>query len=76
MEPLFPRLHRLSILTDRYRCRSFQIQTSEQLTGMHGWLIHFLYIRQDTPIYQRDIEKTFSIRRSTVTAMLNRMEEN
>lgn len=76
MEPLFPRLHRLSILTDRYRCRSFQIQTSEQLTGMHGWLIHFLYIRQDTPIYQRDIEKTFSIRRSTVTATLNRMEEN
>ncbi|MDO4155218.1 MAG: MarR family transcriptional regulator [Oscillospiraceae bacterium] len=76
MKPLFPQLHRLSILADRYRCRSFQIHTSEQLTGMHGWLIHFLYMRQDTPVYQRDIEKTFSIRRSTVTATLNRMEEN
>ena len=76
MEPLFPWLHRICILADRYRCRSHNIQTVEQLTAMHGWLIRFLYQQQNTPVYQRDIEKNFSIPRSTVTTILNRMERN
>lgn len=76
MEPLFPWLHRICILIARYRCHSHNIQTVEQLTAMHGWLIRFLYQQQDTPVYQRDIEKKFSIPRSTVTTILNRMEGN
>ena len=44
-------------------------------SGVHGWLIHFLY-DQTEPVYQRDIEKRLCIRRSTVTATLNRMEKN
>lgn len=76
MEPLFPWLHRVCILTDRYRCHSHSIQTAEQLTAMHGYLIRFLYQQQDTPVYQRDIEKNFSLPRSTVTTILNRMEGN
>ena len=45
------------------------------MTGVHGWLIYFLY-DQTEPVYQRDIEKRLCIRRSTVTATLNRMEKN
>jgi DNA-binding MarR family transcriptional regulator len=76
MEPLFPLLRRFNILTARYCGRANAIKEQESVTGIHGWLIHFLYTHQDEPIYQRDIEKKFSIRRSTVTAMLNRMEKN
>lgn len=76
MESLFLWLYRIGILAARYRCHSQNIQTVEQLTAMHGYLIRFLYQQQDTPVYQRDIEKKFSIPRSTVTTILNRMEGN
>ena len=72
---LFPPLHQLCTLMTRYCNRSRGIREQEQLTGMHGWLIHFLY-DQTEPVYQRDIEKRLCIRRSTVTATLNRMEKN
>lgn len=70
---LFPPLHRLCMLMTRYCNRSRGIREQEQMTGVHGWLIHFLY-DQTEPVYQRDIEKRLCIRRSTVTATLNRME--
>ncbi len=76
MKHLFPQLRQLCVLTTRYCLHANGIKTQEQLIGMHSWLIHFLYQQQDTPVYQRDIEKKFSIRRSTVTATLNRMEKN
>ena len=72
---LFPPLHQLCTLMTRYCNRSRGIREQEQLTGVHGWLIHFLY-DQTEPVYQRDIEKRLCIRRSTVTATLNRMEKN
>ena len=72
---LFPPLHQLCTLMTRYCNRSRGIREQDQLTGVHGWLIHFLY-DQTEPVYQRDIEKRLCIRRSTVTATLNRMEKN
>ena len=39
----------------------------EQATPMHGWIIEYLY-------RQRDIEREFSITRSTVTNILQLME--
>lgn len=73
--PAVPPLHQLCTLMTRYCNRSRGIREQEQLTGVHGWLIHFLY-DQTEPVYQRDIEKRLCIRRSTVTATLNRMEKN
>ncbi len=50
---------------------------SEEVTGMHGWIIGFLYHNRDKrDIFQRDIEAEFSIRRSTVTGILQLMEKN
>ena len=46
----------------------------EQCTPMHGWIVHYLYRNTDRPIFQRDIERDFSITRSTVTNILQLME--
>ena len=46
----------------------------EQTTPMHGWIIEYLYRHRDEPVFQRDIEREFSITRSTVTSILQLME--
>jgi MarR family transcriptional repressor of mepA len=46
----------------------------EQATPMHGWIIEYLYRHRDEPVFQRDIEREFSITRSTVTNILQLME--
>lgn len=42
--------------------------------GMYGWLIGFLYDNRDRDIYQRDLQQQFSVRRSTMTGILQTME--
>ena len=39
----------------------------EAVTPMHGWIMEYLYRHSETPVFQRDIEREFSITRSTVT---------
>lgn len=46
----------------------------DELTMMHGWIIGYLYDNREKEIYQKDLEKKFSISRSTVTNILKRME--
>lgn len=46
----------------------------EAVTPMHGWIMEYLYKHSDTPVFQRDIEREFSITRSTVTNILQLME--
>lgn len=41
---------------------------------MHGWIMEYLYRNSETPVFQRDIEREFSITRSTVTNILQLME--
>lgn len=45
-------------------------------TGTHGWVIGYLYENRGRDVYQRDIEKQFSVRRPTMTAILQLMEKN
>jgi len=47
----------------------------ERGTPMHGWIVEYLYRNQDHPVFQRDIEREFSITRSTVTNILQLMEK-
>ncbi len=49
---------------------------NESCTGTHGWVIGYLYENLDKDVYQRDIEKQFSVRRSTMTEILKLMEKN
>lgn len=46
----------------------------EQTTTMHGWIMGYLYKHRNEPVFQRDIEREFSITRSTVTNILQLME--
>lgn len=44
--------------------------------GMYGWLIGFLYENRGKDIYQRDLQQQFSVRRSTMTGILQAMEKD
>lgn len=46
------------------------------LTGMQGWIIGYVRAKEDRPVFQRDLEKDFNIRRATVTGVLQLMERN
>lgn len=47
----------------------------DEITLMHGWIIRYLYENQDQDIFQKDIEKNFSIGRSTVTGIIQILEK-
>ena len=52
--------------------------TKEEIhpTGVQGWIIGYLYNNRHKEVFQRDIQEQFSIRRSTVTGILQLMEKN
>ncbi|EDP67539.1 Transcriptional regulator, MarR/EmrR family protein [Carnobacterium sp. AT7] len=45
------------------------------MTKMHGMIIGFLNTSKHKDVFQKDIEKAFSMRRSTTSKMLKNMEE-
>lgn len=51
---------------------------NENLTGIQGWVLRFLYDKEKAgeDVFQRDVERTFQIRRSTATELFNTMEQN
>lgn len=49
---------------------------NESVTGMHGWLMGYLYKNSDRDVFQKDIETEFKIKPSTVTAIVKTMEKN
>ncbi len=57
---------------DAFKARSH----GEKCTGTHGWVIGYLYENRHKDVFQRDIEKQFSVRRPTMTAILQLMEKN
>ncbi len=48
----------------------------DEVTLMHGWILKYLYENREHEVFQRDIEKYFSIGRSTVTGIIQIMEKN
>ena len=51
-------------------------EEEENLTANQSWVLDYLTLHQEQDIMQRDIEKKFSIRRSTASHMLQMMEKN
>lgn len=47
----------------------------DNITGTNGWIIGFLADNSDRDIFQKDIEEIFSLRRSTVSNMVQLMEK-
>lgn len=48
----------------------------ENITGLHRWVIKYLYQHREEDLFQRDLEAVFEMRRSTTTAILQLMEKN
>ncbi len=46
------------------------------LTGPQGLVLGYLYDHQDNDIFQKDIEATFNVRRSSATGLLKSLETN
>lgn len=66
----------ISNLIKRNLCQTPAFHNMEHMTGTHGWVIKYLYENRDRDIYQRDLENEFSVRRSTITGMIQIMEKN
>lgn len=47
----------------------------DEVTLMHGWILRYLYENRDRDIFQKDIEKHFSVGRSSVTNVIQLMEK-
>ena len=50
-------------------------EDEHHITKMHGMIIGFLNNSKDEDVFQKDIEKNFSMRRSTTSKMLKSMED-
>lgn len=59
----------------RYQNELCRERGLEDVTMMHGWILGYLRHNAHREIYQRDIERDFSITRSTVTNILQLMEK-
>ena len=47
----------------------------DEITLMHGWIIRYLYENRDRDIFQKDIDKHFSVGRASVTNVIQLMEK-
>lgn len=48
----------------------------DSATGVQSWVVRYLYEHKDEDVFQRDLENQFSVRRSTMTTILQLMEKN
>ena len=69
-------IHTVDLLWKRHCDALDEIRTNEALTGTHGRVLGYLQRREGEDIFQNDIERVFSIRRSTASQMLQMMEKN
>lgn len=69
-------LRNVNILIRRKMEASEGKRLMDNVTGTHGYIICYLKDNRERDVFQRDIEKRFSIRRSTCTNILNLMQKN
>lgn len=68
-------LRSLNNLIMRYFENSPYKRQIDSITGTNGWIICFLSDNNDKDIYQKDLEKHFTITRSTTSKVLNLMQQ-
>lgn len=69
-------IKKISNLIKRYVYNSLGKDHCEQFSEIQGLLIGYLNENIHKDIFQKDIEEKFTIRRSTVTGVLQSMEKN
>ncbi|QSX07631.1 MarR family transcriptional regulator [Alkalibacter rhizosphaerae] len=68
-------LRSLNNVIKRYVENLNNYQSAKNVTGTNSWIIAFLADNQHREIYQKDLEKQFSVTRSTASKVIKRMEE-
>lgn len=63
------------LMGKQHECSAVE-QDLERMTGTKSYILGYLFHHTEQDIFQRDIEKEFSVSRSGVTATLKKMEEN
>ena len=67
----------INILSHKLKKRMNANMQSLGLTGMQSHVIHYVLVKSaEGPVFQRDLERTFGLSRSTATGMLQLMEKN
>ncbi len=66
----------LNNLIARKIMKDAKLDSGINITHVQVKILHYLFNHQDYPVYQRDIEKELSIRRSTVSGIIKTMEKN
>lgn len=69
-------VHRLHTLCKRLVDEEAFQDVAEKPTRMQSWIIGYLYENRNRDVYQKDVQAHFSVRRSTVTGILQLMEKN
>lgn len=64
----------INMLAHQIKRRINRLLEDSGLTGVQGRILHFI-IDQEQPVFQRDIEQVFHLRRSTTTGILQLMEK-
>ena len=77
MNPIYvgKELHSIGNMIKRQVDNLGSIRYADQLTGTNGWIIAYLYHHQDQDIFQKDIEETFEVTRSTASKVITLMEK-
>lgn len=70
-------LKSLNNMLRRFYCVSDVIKECDNCTGMHGFLLVYLFEESEhRDVFQRDLEDAFVMRRSTASELLKLMEKN
>ena len=69
-------LRELRIVMNRYIDAKRAELGYDDVSFAQGGIVHYLHRNQDHPVYQKDIEKEFDLRPSTVTGILQGLEKN
>lgn len=48
----------------------------DSATSVQSWVVRYLYDHREEDVFQKDLESQFSVRRSTMTTILQLMEKN
>ncbi|MBQ8210020.1 MAG: winged helix-turn-helix transcriptional regulator [Clostridia bacterium] len=66
-------LHSLSNMNRRFMDNNSHKKMVDSITGTNGWIIGYLDHNSHRDVFQRDLEETFGITRSTVSKVVNLM---
>lgn len=65
---------KLSTLIRRCADNTMELEQIHNVTGSNGWILAFLYEHEGENIFQKDLENSFSVTRSTISKVVKLME--